>query len=82
MRTYGEALLSRTSTGAWAGPHRAECKPSPFVGANLFALSGDNFGVEPRFQKDEEYFCFARRVGHGDRGDVVGKNRGVIWPVH
>jgi len=82
MRAYGAALLSRANTCAWAGPHRAESKPSPFVGANLFALSGDDFGVEPHLQQENKQLRFARRVGHWNGAHVIGKNRGVLWPVH
>jgi hypothetical protein len=55
---------------------------SPFVGASLFWLSGVDFRVEPRFQKENKQLCLAGRVGHGDRSDPVGKNRSVAGPVH
>ncbi|MCS4142141.1 hypothetical protein GGQ15_002537 [Salinibacter ruber] len=55
---------------------------SPFVGASLFRLSGNDFRIEPRFQKESKKLCLAGRVGHGNGAHVTWKNRGVIGPVH
>lgn len=78
MRAYGEALIQepRPALG------RVVTERSPLIGSYFFALSGDNLRVEPHSQQEKKYFCLARRLGHGDRGDAGRKNRGVVWPVH
>lgn len=59
-----------------------KASPSPFIGANLFALNADDFRVEPHLQQENKQLRLAGRVGHRNWGDAVRKNRGVVWLVH
>ena len=55
----------RALVSASAGPQRAESKPLPFIGANLFRLTGDDFRIESHVQQDDQHFCLAGEPGIG-----------------